>query len=246
MERHDKLTLYKQVKECLMKHGDCENCIGLRKAKFHARQEGGCGYLHKRYPIYKLLNTLFARNNIKLHIKWKIRRKMKRLPKIITQDEFEKILKFTKKKTLKVAFLLGFESGLRISEIVGWKDRVPKLVKENVDLQGHQIRVVSGKGKKDRIVPLPKRFDVKCWKMLPLKIKRRTLQYQIGVVSERAIGKKINFHVLRHGFANHLVNECNMPISQVQVLLGHSRLDTTGVYLHANPKAATEKARELF
>jgi predicted transcriptional regulator len=35
MERHDKLTLYKQVKECLMKHGDCENCIGLRKAKFH-------------------------------------------------------------------------------------------------------------------------------------------------------------------------------------------------------------------
>jgi len=35
-------------------------------------------------------------------------------------------------------------------------------------------------------------------------------------------------------------------LHQVQMLMGHSRLDTTGIYLHANPKEAIDKAQELF
>jgi hypothetical protein len=30
------------------------------------------------------------------------------------------------------------------------------------------------------------------------------------------------------------------------MLAGHSRLDTTGIYLHANPKEAVEGARDVF
>jgi len=69
----------------------------------------------------------------------------KKLPKIITQDEFEKLFKFAqlkyknagkkRKPIIKqymLAMLLGFEAGLRISEIVGWKDRVPRLQKSQI------------------------------------------------------------------------------------------------------------------
>lgn len=170
---------------------------------------------------------------------------MKKLPTIITKEEFEKLLKATKDKKLKVAFLLGFEAGLRISEIVGYQDKVPQLKKENVNLKENTIKVVSGKGKKDRIVPLPRRFDERCYKLLPLKLKRRTLQHNTTLLGKKILGKKITFHTLRHGFGSHLAG-LGMPLHQIQMLLGHSRLDTTGIYLHANPKKTIEEARNLF
>lgn len=170
---------------------------------------------------------------------------VKKLPKVISQEEFEKLLKKTKKKEHKLAFILAFEAGLRISEIVGFKDRVPKLKKQSIDLQGHQIRIESGKGGKDRIVPLPKRVNANAVKLLPLKVSRRTLQRTVTQIGKEVLGRGISFHTLRHGFGTHLA-ENNVPLHQIQMLMGHSRLDTTGVYLHANPKQATEKARELF
>jgi len=169
----------------------------------------------------------------------------KKLPKIISQEEFEKVLKATEKKEYKVAFLLGFESGLRLSEIVGFKDKVPKLSKENVSLEQNTIRVISGKGGKDRIVPLPKRFNINALKLLPLKMSRRSLQSKITEIGEEVLNKKITFHTLRHGFGSHLAGK-GMPLHQIQMLMGHSRLDTTGIYLHANPKESIDKSRELF
>lgn len=173
----------------------------------------------------------------------------KRLPKIISQEDFEKIFKAEHDKSYKLAFLLGFEAGMRISEIVGleitgqWK--IKPLAPEQIDLQGHTIRVVSGKGGKDRIVPLPDRFNTNALKLLPLDKSRRALQGRITELGKKVLGKEITFHTLRHGFASHLVGK-GRPIHEVQMLLGHSRLDTTAVYLHANPKEAVEGARDVF
>lgn len=174
---------------------------------------------------------------------------VKKLPKLITQEEFELLFKEankSKKKNKKefmLAMLLGFEAGMRISEIVGYKDKVPPLSRGQVE--GNSIRVISGKGGKDRIVPKPKRINETAVKMLPLKIKRRTIQRRITALGKQVLNKHITFHTLRHGFCSHLAGS-GRPLHEVQMLAGHSRLDTTGIYLHANPKQAIEKAQEVF
>ncbi len=183
---------------------------------------------------------------------------MKKLPKIISQEEFEKLMKEASKieqsiklksprklriKQYRISMLLGFEAGMRISEIVGYLDKVPALTKDKVE--SASIRIISGKGGKDRIVPRPKRFNSGAVELLPLKLKRRALQSFITNLGVKVLNKQISFHTLRHGFASHLLNS-GRPIHEVQMLLGHSRLDTTGIYLHANPIKAIEGAREIF
>jgi len=183
--------------------------------------------------------------------------KMKKLPKIITQEEFELLLAFTLKieretkskykklrlKQYRIAMLLGFEAGMRISEIVGWIDKVPALTKDRVE--SASIRIKSGKGGKDRIVPKPKRFNQTAVDLLPLNLKRRALQDFVTKLGKKVLNKDISFHTLRHGFGSHLAG-ANRPLHEIQMLMGHSRLDTTGVYLHANPVKAIEGARDIF
>lgn len=180
----------------------------------------------------------------------------KKLPRIINQEEFEQLFKEAKKQEQKVkgihkhnyrqyrvAMLLGFEAGMRISEIVGYKDKVPPLSKQQVE--GNSIRIISGKGGKDRIVPKPKRMNEAVINMLPLKINRRSLQHFITKLGKKVLKKDISFHTLRHGFVTHCINQ-GMPLHQVQMFAGHSRLDTTGIYLHASPKEALKKYEEVF
>lgn len=167
----------------------------------------------------------------------------RKLPKIISQEDFEKLFKTEKNKKVKLAMLLAFEAGMRISEIVGLEGKVPALTKERVE--DASIRIESGKGKKDRIVPRPKRLNETARNMLPLKIPRRTLQYKVTQLGKQVLGKHITFHTLRHGFGSHLAGK-GRPLHEIQMLMGHSRLDTTGIYLHANPKEAIEKAQEVF
>jgi len=180
----------------------------------------------------------------------------KKLPNFVTQEEFEKIfeeiIKQEKKATDKrrkrlrqyrLAILLGFEGGLRISEIVGWPaGKIPKLQKENISDVSIKI---FGKGGKERVVPRPKRFSERAIDMLPLKISRRALQTYIEKLGKDVLNRHISFHTLRHGFGSHLAGQ-GRPLHEIQMLMGHSRLDTTGIYMHANPKIAVEKAREVF
>jgi site-specific recombinase XerD len=78
-----------------------------------------------------------------------------------------------------------------------------------------------------------------------MKIKRRSLQSFITKLAKDVLHRPLSFHTLRHGFGSHLAG-LGVPLHQVQMLMGHSRLDTTGIYLHANPKDAIDKAQELF
>jgi site-specific recombinase XerD len=39
--------------------------------------------------------------------------------------------------------------------------------------------------------------------------------------------------------------ESNIDLHELQRLLGHSRLDTTGIYLHANPKKTMDKYEQI-
>src|SRR3972149_6087016 len=81
-------------------------------------------------------------------------KRVKRLPIAITQIEFLALLEKTKSDKHKFAFLLGFESGLRISEVT-------KLEARDVNISEGKIFIRQGKGSKDRVVPLPKHFREK-------------------------------------------------------------------------------------
>jgi len=141
--------------------------------------------------------------------------------------------------------LLSFEAGMRISEIVGFtgKNVIQPLQRNQIDQTS--IRVISGKGKKDRIIARPKRVNANAIKILPLKLKRRTLQRYITYAGKEVLGKHITFHTLRHGFATHYYNKTK-DILGLQQTLGHSRTDTTSIYAHTNPEETTKRIRDVF
>jgi len=193
----------------------------------------------------------------------------RKLPQPITHEDFEKLLTEAKKQReyfrkpsgglsprgerfnqYIIAMVLAYGAGMRISEIIGFKDKVPILTKDKVE--SNFIRVVSGKGGKDRQVPLPgklfiaagvKREDFR--NNLPLTVSRRAIQTYFEQLGDKVLKKHITFHMFRHGFVTHAL-ESGIDIHQVQMFAGHSRMDTTGLYLHANPKQALDKYEEKF
>lgn len=198
----------------------------------------------------------------------------KRLPQFISKDEFYKLLEEAKKERDKfykprlkiysprgirinefiVAMILAFGSGMRISEIFGLKGkdkswRIRPLTYQQIE--SNFIRVVGGKGQKDRQVPIPGKIFLKAGikredlaSILPLKCDRRSMQRYISALALRVLNKKTSFHKLRHGFATHVIEQ-GMRIDQLQMFLGHEDLSTTQIYLHANPTQAIEKYKEI-
>lgn len=163
-----------------------------------------------------------------------------KLPISINEQEFTKIIKNTKKQKYKVAFLLGFAAGLRVSEVIN-------LRKSDIDIKGKKILIRQGKGSKDRIVPLPKGFRIKFMKEIPIDLSCRSLQRNFKEILNLAGIKRedLTFHSLRHGFATHGL-EAGIPLNQMQLLLGHESIRSTNIYVRANPKQALKSYEEFF
>ena len=167
---------------------------------------------------------------------------MKKLPVAISEEEFTKLIKYTRKKHHKVAFLLGFAAGLRISEVL-------KLEPRDINWKDKNIFVRQGKGNKDRIVPIPKGFHMELVNMLPIKCGERALELAFKRAASRAgllITKPtLHFHSLRHGFGSQLA-KTGVPIHHIRTLMGHSNISTTNVYLELNPTEALKAYNDLF
>jgi integrase/recombinase XerD len=177
-------------------------------------------------------------------------RKFKRkiLPQALSDDDFKKVLelimdKKAHKKT-KIAFLLAYESGLRISEIIS-------LQKEDINPVAKSIFVRKGKFSKDRVVPLPKTWKSNMMEYIPMKYKNiKSGSRSLELIFKRCIirlglNPHLHFHNLRHSFATHCL-ERGMPINQLQILLGHSNISITNVYIQANPKDALASYERVF
>ena len=140
---------------------------------------------------------------------------------------------------------LAYSSGLRVSEICSIR-------LENADMKHGFLRVVSGKGDKDRIVPMGRKAIKTLEKYLTLgresyvrektgsyiflssrglPISRKTVWHLIKQYAMKCglDARKIKPHVLRHSFATHLLAG-GADLRVIQEMLGHSDIATTQIY----------------
>jgi integrase/recombinase XerD len=168
----------------------------------------------------------------------------RRLPIILSREEVSRLLEATHSLKYKAAFSVAYGAGLRISEVAGLKI-------SDIDSERKTLHVEQGKGRKDRYAMLsPVLLDIlRCWwregraRRLLLdsgwlfpgqnpvnSLSTRQLSRAIRAAAATAeIEKRVSMHLLRHSFATHLLEQ-KVDIRLIQVLLGHSQLETTTLY----------------
>jgi len=166
-----------------------------------------------------------------------------KLPVVLSQEEVTALFRYVGILKHRAVLMLCYGSGLRISEAVSLKAK-------HIDSSRMLIRVEHGKGGKDRYTVLSRNLLNllrQYWKL------QRPTDYlfpgsaagthvQPGTIQEicrdacrmAGIEKRVTPHTLRHSFATHLL-ENGTDTRAIQVLLGHSRIDTTARYTAVTP-----------
>lgn len=176
----------------------------------------------------------------------------KRLPKVVSVHEIEEILNQDLSKIQSVILELLYGCGLRVSELVNLKVT-------DINIKAKYLEC-TGKGSKERIVPIGKKAIAALKKYLPKRTftvnnfhietarllidedgRELTRQDIYNFISEQGkkIHKHISPHTLRHSFATHLI-ENGADLRVVQELLGHSDVSTTQLYTHISKKRLKE------
>jgi integrase/recombinase XerD len=166
-------------------------------------------------------------------------KKPQRLPVVLSPEEVLKFLGCIDSAKHRAILTTCYAAGLRISEVVCLKT-------EDIDSQRMVIRVDQGKGQKDRYVMLsPTLLEIlrTWWRvnkprhwLFPGDIPVRHISKDaVELACQKArrlcgIRKPITPHLLRHGFAVHLL-ESGTDVRTIQLLLGHRSLATTARYL---------------
>jgi site-specific recombinase XerD len=136
----------------------------------------------------------------------------------------------------RVCFYLLSEGGLRISEVCN-------LELGDIDLAGRRLMIRHAKPDCDRVVPLSSNLHEALKAYLPQRGEAETNHLSIfrqRVIKKTLIGDRlrrygrqikleVSTHRLRHTLATRLLNQ-GMPVTSIQRLLGHDRLDTTMIY----------------
>jgi integrase/recombinase XerD len=176
----------------------------------------------------------------------------KRLPRgVLARDEARKLVEAPDASTpfgLRDRAILEvfYGTGIRAGELA-------KLKTTDVDIEDRILRVLLGKGRKDRTVPLTRaaaeaveRYLVdgrpmirgamsSRWLFLPLRGGRMYDSLLNAVVQDAAkkagIEKHVTCHTLRHSCATHLLRG-GADIRHIQALLGHACLGSTERYTH--------------
>jgi integrase/recombinase XerD len=157
-----------------------------------------------------------------------------RLPAVLSPEEVARLLDAAPGLKYKAALSVAYGAGLRAAEVISLKIG-------DIDSKRMVIRVEQGKGRKDRYVMLsPHLLELlrAWWKtarpqgwLFPGRdhvqpMTARQLNRACHAAADRAkINKRVSLHTLRHSFATHLLEQ-NIDI---QVLLGHAKLDTTAL-----------------
>ena len=170
-----------------------------------------------------------------LSIEWRWGREEK-LPTFLTEEEIRRMERAAEEMIdprYPALITLMSRGGLRLSEVA-------RLKAKDVDLKGGVITIRSGKGRKDRAIPIPKgskrhlqvilRFLKGDDPIFPWST--RTINRIIKRIARKAgIDKRVTPHTLRHTAATRMLKR-GMNIRAVQKVLGHKSLTTTQRYTH--------------
>lgn len=149
----------------------------------------------------------------------------------------------------RALILLMAQTGLRVSEVIG-------LRRNDIHLGAGAHVACCGKGRKDRVTPLTKStidtlrewmaessskptdpiFPARTGKPLSRDAIERRLahhQHAAALACPSLNTKHVTAHVLRHTAAMRLL-EAGVDTTVIALWLGHERVDTTAIYLHAH------------
>jgi integrase/recombinase XerC len=187
-------------------------------------------------------------------------RTQRRLPAILPEDDVRRLIEADAEEAspavLRDRAILEtlYSSGLRVSELVGlnWRD---------IDDEVGMVLVRSGKGNKDRMVPIgePALDALKAWRrampiaweldgpvITNLRGGRLTTRAVENILARRIVaaglGTSITPHGLRHCFATHMLN-AGADLRSIQEMLGHASLATTQRYTHVSVNRLKEVYR---
>ena len=176
-----------------------------------------------------------------------------RLPEILSREEIARLFAVTTRLGPRTFLMLAYATGLRLSELRHLRV---------ADIDSHAdrmcLRVVQGKGGKDRYVPLE--ADVlellrtwwhsahpRLWMFAgrdgSQPVNDATVQKWYQAARSRAgITKRGGIHTLRHCYATHML-EAGADLYSLSQWLGHRYVSTTSRYLHLARPDAPDGAR---
>lgn len=186
------------------------------------------------------------------------------LPNVFNKKQLLELFTAIEETDVFIACLLSLFCGLRISEIC-------QLKRQEVDTIDCKIKIVQGKGSKDRYVMLPSSIKplIEKWFRITeseyfipttsnrgistnyLSIKFRRYLKKAGLLIESeptSNGQKrhlYSFHTLRHTYATYLL-EKGVDLYYIQRSLGHSDIYTTQIYAYISSKDLKEKIEKAF
>jgi len=167
------------------------------------------------------------------------------LPNIFSVEEVELLLRKTVNIKHKAMLSLIYACGLRRGELINLRIN-------SIDSKRKVLVIRGGKGKKDRVVPLPESLIIMLreyykfyrplmWLFEGIEKGRQYSEASLREVFEGAkerakISKKMTLHSLRHSYATHLL-ENGVDLRYIQELLGHNSSKTTEIYTHVTRKS---------
>lgn len=171
-------------------------------------------------------------------------REPRKLPVVLSTNEVVRFLEAVPGLKARAALTIAYAAGLRVSEVVNLKVG-------DIDSDRMVIRVVHGKGGKDRYVMLShqllqilraywRRARPQDW-LFPRDGRNRPISNSVLYDAchlareEAGIGKRVTPHSLRHSFATHLL-ESGTDLRVIQVLLGHNSLTSTAIYTRVSTR----------
>lgn len=174
----------------------------------------------------------------------------RKLPRVLSREEVTRLIDTAHRTEYKAAFSLAYGAGLRISEVVNLKI-------SDIDSERMTLRIEQGKGRKDRYAMLsPALLAIlrTWWKeghargkltkggwlfpgidpINPLST-RQLARVCSAVAAEAGLDGQVSMHSLRHAYATHLLED-KVDIRVIQVLLGHSKIESTTRYTQVATK----------
>jgi site-specific recombinase XerD len=183
-------------------------------------------------------------------------KKVIRLPVVLSREEIARLIDSAVIPFHRVILMSLYATGARRAELT-------RLKVSDIDSQRMVIRIRGGKGRKDREVMLShkllevlrehwQRHKPKEW-LFPggrkhtgnRPINSKVIWFACHEAAKRAgLEKKVYPHILRHCFATHLLED-GADLRTIQMLLGHSDLEETTIYLHISKRHLNATASPL-